>query len=242
MYKDRDDRDPRIYFGPLWDMNLAFGNSTFQYGDRTDGWQFDNGINLTLRITKLFQDTALVSLFQERWWNAREGCLSTDSLLYYIDSIVTFLEESRIRNYIVWPVIDEDLFYPNYRSMTYEEEMLARLDWIDENIDDIYYPLYIPPIEVITEYPELSISYEIYPNPFNEELILDISASEDLKMTVEIFDVLGNLRYITAKEMFTGTTQLYLTDGPIRDLSAGIYLVRMSVNGNPVGIQRVVKQ
>lgn len=248
MYKDRDDRDPRLHFGPLWDYDLAFGNSIFQQGDRTDGWQFDNGTNTRLRVTKLFQDEALVDLFQERWYAAREGCFHTDSLFAYIDSTVAVLDIPQRRNYQVWPVIDKDLFYPNYRSMSYEEEiwniknwMTARLDWIDNNIGNIYYPVVMPESTPDT-IEDLYFRYDLYPNPFSSELILDVNVAEETEMGIELFDVTGRLRYGETFAIGGGFSQQIIQNSKIQDLARGVYLVRISLNGSQAGIQRVVKQ
>ncbi|MBN1952358.1 MAG: CotH kinase family protein [Bacteroidales bacterium] len=250
FYKDRNDRDPRFHFGPLWDMDLAFGNSRFQNGDRYDEWQFDNQYNSNnrLKVRKLFQDPALVDLFQERWWAARETKFSTDSLVAYIDSVVAFLGDASTRNWYVWPMIDENIFNCNYLSQNYEEEiiniknwLIARLDWMDENIDDIFYEVVIPTeVPYVTEY--MQFSYEVYPNPFSEKLILEINSTEVSEVQLQVFDLVGTLKYAADYAVQPGATTVEIDTYEMGNIPSGIYLMKLAVNGNLFATQRLTKQ
>ena len=247
MYKDRDDEDGRLHFGPLWDYDLAFGNSIFQQAYLTGGWQFDLWTNSTLSITRLFQDETLVDLFQERYHAAREGCLHTDSLLAYIDSMVVYLADAVERNYVVWPVIDKELFYPNYNSLTYEEEiwniknwLLDRLDWLDNNVDDIYYEVNYDNVHEIAEGWEFN--YELYPNPFNEGLTVDIFTSRAGSIQFELWDMTGRRQYESSRDIEPGNVQIILNDSRLNTVLPGIYLMRIILDGNLVSTQRVIKQ
>jgi hypothetical protein len=91
FYKDRDDRDSRIHFGPLWDYDLAFGNTTFQLASMTSGWQWATGENSRLNATRLFQDETLVDMFQERYHEARNSCFSNEALFGYIDVVKNYI-------------------------------------------------------------------------------------------------------------------------------------------------------
>ncbi len=245
FYKDRADIDNRIKFGPLWDYDLAFGNTTFQEGNLTYGWQFD--FNNRLPVTRILQDVAVVDLFRDRWHELRQGMLHTDSIFALIDSIVDYIHEPVQRNYEVWPVIDKPLFFPNYVSETYEEEILNiknwltdRLQWIDENIDDLYYPVDIYSSsnnKAAAEY----MGFEAYPNPFSGELSLCFNSSYSGDLKIQFRNLLGQMNL----EIITPITQGYREiklDSRIADIPPGVYIISVTLNSRIIGIKKLLKK
>jgi hypothetical protein len=245
LYKDREDKDNRLKFGPLWDYDLAFGNTQFQQGNLTYGWQFGLSTNGVLRITRLFQDVNLVHLFQDRWHQLRQGFLYTDSIFAFIDTLVNTIQKPVERNYLVWPVIDEELFYPNYVSRSYNEEIYniknwlgSRLQWIDDNIDDIYYPVFINPVKV----DPASIVFDVYPNPFSKEIFLSISSENAEKIRVELLNLLGQVRFVENVSVMPGSQEIKLDNAELEDLPAGIFILRLLKNNRLIDLRRVVKK
>ena len=39
LHKDRDDIDPLLHAGPIWDFNIAFGNANYCNAEQPYGWQ-----------------------------------------------------------------------------------------------------------------------------------------------------------------------------------------------------------
>jgi hypothetical protein len=161
--------------------------------------------------------------------------------------MVAQLEEPRIRNYTVWPVIAEDIFYPNYQSMTYEEEinnikdwLVNRLDWMDDNIDDLFYELKLPTV-IPHSLSDVQFDYELYPNPFRDRLIMEVNSSELADVQVQIYDMVGALKYQSLHEVQQGNTSIEIRDYEMDNMPAGIYLLRVAVNGNPFATQKLVK-
>jgi hypothetical protein len=245
FYKDRADIDNRIKFGPLWDYDLAFGNTLFQEGNLTYGWQFD--VNNRLPVTRFLQDIAVAGLFQDRWHELRQGMLHTDSLFALIDSTVDYIHEPVQRNYEVWPVIDERLFQPNYVSKTYEEEILniknwltERLQWIDENIDDLYYPVDIYSSlnnKAVEEY----IGFDAYPNPFSGELLLSFNSSYQGDLKIQFHNLLGQLNLEITTSITQGYREIKL-DSYITDMPTGVYIMSVTMNSRLIGIKKLIKK
>jgi hypothetical protein len=245
FYKDRADIDNRIKFGPLWDYDLAFGNTLFQDGDLTHGWQFD--VNTRLPVTRILQDVAVVNMFQDRWHELRQGMLHTDSLFILIDSIVDYIQEPVQRNYEVWPVINKPLFYPNYVSETYEEEILniknwitARLQWIDENIDDLYYPVDIYSSlndKAVAEY----IGFDVYPNPFAGELSLSFNSSYSGDLKIRFHNLLGQMNLEITTSITQGYSEIKL-DNHIKDMPPGVHIMSVTLNSRLIGIKKLIKK
>jgi len=246
FYKDRADVDNRIKFGPLWDYDLAFGNTTFQEGNLTYNWQFE--YNTKLNITRIMQDEDFAQLFMERWNELREGPLHTDSLLYYIDSLVSYIEKPRERNYNVWPVIDDYLFFPNYVAQTYEEEiqtikdwLTTRVQWIDENIDQLYYPVVIynsNPVLTEAGQPELIV----FPNPFTDKLFLAVSVKKSAELKVEFSNLLGQVMTIDYGNIAEGYSEIRLDNFKTGNLISGVYVMRIFLNNKVISSQKIIKK
>ncbi len=242
FYKDREDIDNRFKMGPLWDYDLAFGNSIFQQSDRTYGWQFE--YNTTLNITRLLQDEDFAQLFEDRWFQLRQGMLNTDSLFGYIDSLASYIEKPRERNYYVWPVIDEYLFFPNYVSQTYEEEidnikgwLSARLEWIDNNIAGIFYPVAVPQY-----YNSGYFKFNTFPNPFSDDLTLAISVEKSASLNFELVNLLGQSIRIAYGDIPAGKSEIRIENNAIINIPKGIYIMRIFLDNQLAGTQKIVKE
>jgi hypothetical protein len=250
FYKDRADKDNRVKYGPLWDNDLAFGNTIFQDGADPAGWHFEYNWPYDtelIHIKRFLQDTAFVHLFQNRWFDARQNFLQTDSIMNYIDSIVVFLHDAVERNYYLWPVIDKNIFNCNYISQSYDEEiyniknwLYDRLDWIDENIGNIYYN-----VDSATELPCLPntnyLTLTVYPNPFVDELHILFQSSASISCSIEIFDINGSLHFLQNQQLDNGSTEIRLGVPEISNLPAGLYLLRVTLNNTTIITRKVIK-
>jgi hypothetical protein len=247
--KDRADRDDRLHFGPLWDHDLVFGNTIFQEGNLTDGWQFEYP-NPTeyIYIKRFLEDEAFAELFKSRWHMARESFLSNENLEFYIDSMVNYLAGPVQRNYEVWPVIGEDIFHPNYISTSYENEIYnmsswiyERLAWIDDNIDNIYYDT----TYYATYLQELAGSifdFGIYPNPISNFATLTFLTERELPVSLTIFTMSGQKIYKQELLLENGYMEVSLTSEVIAAMNPGVYIIRVSSRNQFITNRKFVKQ
>lgn len=250
MYKNRifKDRhtDSRLKFGPLWDYDLAFGNAIFQDGYKTDGWQFE--INTRLYITHLLADTVLKNALVNRWFELRKTSFNTDTLLDLIDSLVTYIKDARIRNYNHWPVISQMIFGTNplKYAKTYDEDiqlmkewLLERLDWIDNNISKIYYPM---PKPLGIEDNDINITeniFTVYPNPFSDNFTIDMKLAKPGKFTLVVSDLNGRLVYITTENISESGTYS-ITIHP--QLQNGLYILSILSEEKCIYSGKLIKQ
>ena len=246
FYKDREDKDNRVKFGPLWDYDLAFGNAVFQDGHLTTGWQFELQSNARFEIKRVFQDTSIVHEFQKRWKYLRGNILSNESIFGMIDSLVGTISEQVTRNYYIWPIIDQIPWANSgqYPVASYEDEIdklkayiTERAAWIDENIDLLYFaPVILSGIED-TESGFFSCSF--FPNPFNEELSLELNTGSEGVLRIELFNLLGQMKCVQQENIDPGYQKITMNVGAFQP---GMYVAVIYLNNILVGTQKVMKK
>lgn len=232
LFKDKDDRDGRIKFGPLWDFDLCFGNSIWQEGFKTEGWQFEYPLNNEFDILRLFEDPKMARKFRDRWLELRKGFLHTDSVFAMIDALTAELANPLKRNYDVWPVIDKGVFFPAYEVSNYEEEINTIKDWIeirsiwlDNNIND-----QVSSINNTAIYNE-KFEASVFPNPFTTEFCVDLTMPYSGNLKIELINIRGKLiNVIENTYIKEGNYKVYWNNANT-NITPGLHLVTISING-----------
>ncbi|MCK5370254.1 MAG: CotH kinase family protein, partial [Cyclobacteriaceae bacterium] len=201
LYKDKDSNDSKLYIGPIWDFNLAFGNANYCDGGITTGWawDFNNICNgdwwlIPFWWKRLLKDPEYVIQFQDRWSELRSGLYSNETLMNYIDSVVFVLDQPQQRNFKQWPILNEWIWPNNNVGGTYENEInylkgwiTSRLSWLDTNI---------AALEVITELDDMPIAatpITIFPNPNNGQFNVRIETFSNSEISINLYDQLGKI-------------------------------------------------
>lgn len=223
MFKDRDDIDGKLKFGPIWDNDLSLGNTN--YRNLPNDWMFSQN-ECPIQMTHILSDTIFVRNLSVRWFELRKTVFSDANLAHFVDSASNAITESRILNYKVWPLLDAPLLWPSYIPSTYEFEidtmkqwMAMHNAWIDNNIRKIHYNL--PPVSI----DEHEISYVrqnflVYPNPVRDVLTIDFTDKSDMKLkTVELYNLYGIVgKFYT----YTGNLKIDFSN-----YSRGIYFIKI---------------
>lgn len=98
LYKKRNGK---LFFGPVWDFDLALGNAGYDDVDKTYGWH----IRDAAWFDRLFQDPAFKSKVNARWNSLKaEGKL--DYIFKYAEARATWLDKQQKKNYTIWSVTD----------------------------------------------------------------------------------------------------------------------------------------
>ena len=90
-----------------------------------------------------------------------------------------------------------------------------------------------------TDYKDKNItenSVKLYPNPFSENITLDLNLNSDSYVLIEITDLFGNLVQ-TVNNTFLGTGYYQFNWNPDK-ISQGIYLCRININGK-TSVQKI---
>ena len=105
IYKEKD--DPKIYWGPLWDYDIAFNNCN-RTGEVTNSLMMDKGFGDDLTkvwMRRMWQDPWFANLINDRWKELVAAGIEKH-VLDYIDAMAEHLEASQRLNYGRWRITD----------------------------------------------------------------------------------------------------------------------------------------
>ncbi len=223
LYKDRDDRDPRIHIGPLWDYDLSFGNANYSDASLTYNWEYlypEPGQPFWWQ--RLMSDPWFENLVKCRYEQMRQGALNTDSINLVIDQAITKLGPEVQKNFDRWPILGTYIWPNNFIGNTYEEEVnylkkwiKARAEWMDSNL---------PGVCVSTGVNDKEIPGQLtaYPNPAIGSITIEAQNPAMERMTLQVYNVFGQLVFSVEKQ-----------DELVREqvgLPAGTYIARLTTS------------
>lgn len=132
MYKEQD--DPKLYFGPLWDYDIAYNNCN-RTGDVTNRTMIDAGFGSNLSkiwVIQMIKDNWFNKAVNDRWKEVIANGLE-DHLFHYIDSMANLLQRSQTLNYQKWS-ISSRAYNEIYLYSTYQEYIDQLKQFITEHI------------------------------------------------------------------------------------------------------------
>lgn len=144
FFKRRDSADPRFKM-VLWDMNLAYGNSDYYNGWKTDTWIYKNNSTLSAYGDpqlipfwwyKLNKNPEYTAALKNRWAQYRRSNLREDRVMAVIDSLANVLtvNGAENRNSQAWPRWSTYV-WPNYFiASDYAEEVAWLKQWLRDRI------------------------------------------------------------------------------------------------------------
>jgi len=144
FFKRRDSEDPRFKM-VLWDMNLAYGNSDYYQGWRTDTWIYKNNNILNNEGDqqlipfwwyKLNTNSDYTAALKSRWAQYRRGNLRTDRIMATVDSLANVLTShgAERRNSEAWPRWGEYVWPNYYVASDYADEVDYLKQWLSQRI------------------------------------------------------------------------------------------------------------
>lgn len=131
-------RNGKLFFGPLWDFDLALGNADYLGADNPEGWY----VRTAPWYTRLFEDPQFAARVSQKWREMKQGG-QLDALLAYVDRRGIELSEAQAENFARWPVLDTRLLStvvrpaPNSHAaeVGYMRAFLvARIAWMDAQL------------------------------------------------------------------------------------------------------------
>ncbi len=132
VFKHRN--DPLLYFGPIWDFDIAFNNDQ-RLGDATYKLMAYNAFDPKVWIQQFLNDDGFKKAVKQRW-NAKRSELKT--LVDYVDQMVSQINLSQEANFKRWNIQIQSLGHggtppQNYAQgiSTLKKYLNARYDYIN---------------------------------------------------------------------------------------------------------------
>ena len=136
--------DGKLYMGPLWDFDIAFGNDVFPEGEDNhipEGFYIYNSDRSNLWMKVLRNDPQFIALLKERYAVMRAD---KDKILAHIDDVAAKQRESAVLNDKKWNRLCKAGSSREQILKAYDAEVQflkdwveGRFAWLDENIPNL---------------------------------------------------------------------------------------------------------
>lgn len=121
LYKKRDGK---LFFGPIWDFDLALGNAGYDNVDKTYDWHIRN----YAWFERLFEDPAFEAKVKARWQTLKnDGTL--ELIFKYAEARANWLDSVQVNNFTKWPIFDWEEWYTRVIMGSYEGEVNEMIRW-----------------------------------------------------------------------------------------------------------------
>lgn len=127
LYKKRNGK---LFFGPLWDFDLAIGNVDYGGADATSGWH----IRTAPWFTRMFADPVFALEVKNRWNQMKSGGV-LDEVFERIDARALWLSQVQQQNFERWDILDTYVWPNRVVTGSYQGEVDAMKDWLHERIE-----------------------------------------------------------------------------------------------------------
>jgi len=248
FYKNKDSKNSKLFIGPVWDYNLAWGNSDYYNASLTPDWHLlylsnnssflkNDMFQLPFWWKKLYADKKFQRQFAERWFALRQNEFSLSTIFNFIDSLKTVSNEARIRNYLRWPILGTYVWPNYYIGYTYDDEInyfknwiTGRFSWMDKELLKI-----VEVEEMAEERPGTFELFQNYPNPFNPETVIRYQLAPhylpkgetSVFVSLKVYDVLGNeIASLVNEIQHAGTYQVEFGTQK-SEVSSGVYFYQL---------------
>jgi hypothetical protein len=126
------DRNGKLRAGPIWDLDLSFGNDLFMWGfdrSKTNLWYFNNGSRFWY---DLFYNSTYKCYLAKRWNEVIQPGqpMYPDSIKAFIDKTVTYISEAVARDYERWDKLGSHA----QRITNIKNFINARMLWMTQNL------------------------------------------------------------------------------------------------------------
>lgn len=131
------DRGGKLRAGPIWDLNLTYGNDLFHWGfnrSHTNVWQF-NYENRGSRFWKDLFDNPTFKCYLAKRWNEVSGTgqpLNNAAVAELIDQTVNLISEAAVREQQRWGTVG----YHQGHIYSMKSWILSRINWLNTNLPD----------------------------------------------------------------------------------------------------------
>jgi len=246
FYKDKESLGGALKMGPVWDFNIAFGNSFACGAVYTNGSVLSMsdscGVQFPFWWQRLPEDEFFMQNVVCNWNNYRQSFLSNQSIINTIDEQVAKLGPAVNRNFERWPVLDQYVWpnpiihnsYANEISF-YKQWILDRMSYLDQ--------VFAGNCELTSISEQNSVgNWRVGPNPFSEDALVSGYLENDNNIIVSVYNQMGQVIATKRIQVVAGNVTFTVKQIVGTELSKGLYHLTIS---NTEGVQqnlRLIKQ
>ena len=137
IYKERGDE--KIYFGPVWDFDLAFDNAQVLYPTnqkKNFAYKFalSNGSANKL-VSQILSVEEVLKKVKDVWQEMTNTVFTKEIIIDYINEQVEYIDESQKLNFMKWDVLSSKQFMEAATRGTYKAEVDYLKEYIEERFD-----------------------------------------------------------------------------------------------------------
>ncbi len=212
LYKKRS--NDKIFFGPLWDFDLAFNNDV-RLGDMSEKLMREDGRSARTWITQIWKDEWFQEAVERRWNELVDDNLES-TLVDYVSATSGTIQQSALKNFGIWSAIPAQQNPEQYLLNIYTENVDNLKTYIGDRIAFLTEKFkYIPTSICKYNVAENTPVYEV------RNGVLYISAIPE-KSDVSIFDMKGQMVYLK-KSVNKGELSVAITQ-------PGVYVLKVYSN------------
>jgi hypothetical protein len=245
FYKQRESDGGKLVMGPIWDLNLGFGNANYCTNGNPEGFVLnfnnicpDDYWLIPFWWKRLLQHSSFRTKVATRWAELRAGVFTENAIHTYIDSVASVLNlESQARNFKAWNVLGKHIWPNYYVGPTFQSEVnwlkgwvAQRLVWLDQNMPAL--------VTAAEENGESLEDTHAYPNPFSSDVTINYSIQKSGEVDISIWDSTG--RNVNSVKIHHDTSGRYSYTWQ-RDIS-GIYYYSVKQGTNSIGDGKLFKK
>ena len=137
LYKER--RDDKIYFGPVWDFDLAFDNAMVLYPTnekKNFAYKFalSNGSAAKL-VSQILCNENVLKKVKDTWMEMSNTVFTKEIIRNYINEQIELINESQKLNYMRWDVLNSRQFMEAVIRGSFEAEVEYLKEFVDNRFD-----------------------------------------------------------------------------------------------------------
>lgn len=212
-------RQNEPFFYVPWDLDGVFGLNWDGSLDDGSQWQLSNGM-----YNRWLNDAGYRWNLCDRWWQLRDGLLTTDSIMARFHAQYAALAESGVygREGMAWPEYTYDPDHLDYMAQWLSD----RLASMDDRMINYCGTVGVQRVE--------AVHLRLYPNPATDRVVLETDGYGP-GMRLELYNALGQLGMAAS------------VDGPVASFNVGqlvpgTYVLRVTKDGMSMATRTLIVQ
>lgn len=249
LHKQRGSDGGKLFMGPIWDFNLAFGNADYCTKGNPEGLVISFNATcpedpwlIPFWWKRLLEDEDFQLRLTRRWQELRNGPLETATLHTYIDSVANVLKvnDAQKRNFQQWPVLGQYVWPNYYVGNTFQQEVDWLKSWISQRMSWLDTTIPFLPTGVSQSSNEGLFSLSLFPVPFQESLFLEYHIEKAGKVQISWHDAYGRKMATEEQEQFT--VGLHTNEINTTFIPPGMYFLKIRFPDGSSISKKVVKR